>query len=266
MSFFFAALLAGDASRLIPSHRHLDHRLIRLQSLSLSFDLVGNGVTHAAKGIQVLDLYLGAELVSAWRAQREVHFTAHRAFLHIAAAHPQITNNLAQASDVCIGLLRRVHIGLRYDLHQGHTGPVDVDQTVITHVCQLAGILLQVHPADPDAPGLITHINVQVSTNTQRQLVLRDLVTLGQVGVEVVLAGKEVVRLNRTVQRQTSHHSVPNGVFVDGWQGPRHAQADWTYVRVWRGTEGVGTASTEHLTGGVQLHVDFHPNDGLVRH
>jgi hypothetical protein len=68
-------------------------------------------------------------------------------------------------------------------------------------VGELAGILFQVDAADaypPLFPRL--QLDVKPAIRRQRQLELADLVRLGQVRVEVVLAGEDVMALYCTVQ------------------------------------------------------------------
>ena len=100
----------------------------------------------------------------------------------------------------------------------------------------------------------------------QGQVVLADLVALGQVGIEVVLAvpARELGR--RGADGQAGGEDVLDGLPVDDRQRPRQAEADRAGPRVGRRLGDVGRAAAEHLRGGLQLDVDLDADDRLVAH
>ncbi len=105
----------------------------------------------------------------AARAERPVRFThrnidvgAQAALLHIPVTGTEVTQNRANLGDVGLGLLGGAQIGLRYDLHQRHTGSIEIDerQSGVLIVQRLAGVLLEMQPLDADTDRLaIGYIN-----------------------------------------------------------------------------------------------------------
>ncbi len=70
-----------------------------------------------------------------------------------------------------------------------------------------------------------------------RQLHLADLIALGQVRVEVVLAGKHVVLADFGVHCQAELDGHAHGFLVQHRQYARHAQVDEAGLRVGLGAE-----------------------------
>ena len=92
---------------------------------------------------------------------------------------------------------------------------------------------------------------------------LRDLVALGQVGIEVVLAGEDGALAHFAVDGQRGQRGELDGLGVEHRQRAGQAQADRADVGVGRRAEMIG-ATAEGLGSGEQLHVDFESDDGLV--
>ena len=107
--------------------------------------------------------------------------------------------------------------------------------------------------------------DVQPSVDSERLLVLGDLIALGQVGVEVVLAGEDAGGLDAAVQRQRRPHGVGDGDLVDDRQGAGEPEADFAHRGVGCGFGGSDDgAAAEHLGAGLELGVDLQPDDGFV--
>ena len=92
---------------------------------------------------------------------------------------------------------------------------------------------------------------------------LGDLVALGQVGIEVVLAGEDGALADFTTQGQGGQGSELDRLFVEHRESARQSQADGADIGVGSGAELVG-ATAECLGGGEQLDVDLESYDGLV--
>ena len=87
--------------------------------------------------------------------------------------------------------LRGAQIRFRYDLDQRCPGAVEIHarQPAQPLVQRLAGVLLQVRARDADALGAaVIQDDVESALRHDRQLVLADLIALGQIRIEVVLA------------------------------------------------------------------------------
>ncbi len=84
----------------------------------------------------------------------------------------------------------------------GTRAPVEVHERrlrpgELPFVDELPGVLLHVDPRDPDPLRLPVDLDVDVAAQGERQLVLGDLVRLGEVRVEVVLPGEDAPALHR---------------------------------------------------------------------
>ena len=98
----------------------------------------------------------------------------------------------------------------------------------------------------------------------ERQVVLADLVALGQVRVEVVLAVPAGRLRRRRLDGEPGRQDVLDGPAVDDRQRARQPEADRADVGV-RGGAVVGRrAAAEHLGDGPQLAVHLDADDGLV--
>ncbi len=160
----------------------------------------------------------------------------------------------------------RANVRLGDDFQQRDAGTVIVHQAVTPDVKELTGVLLQVGAGDADAATLAVHFDLKPAVVAKGQLVLRDLITLWQIGVTVVLPGKDRVFGNLTIQSQSGHDGKFYRLAVDDRQRARHPHADRANVRVGRLAKDAGIARAEHLGLGLKLHVDFHADDGFVLH
>ena len=115
----------------------------------------------------------------------------------------------------------RAHVGLGDDLEQRRAGAVQVDAGPVAGeverralrrgrvvfgsgdaVDRLAGVFFQVGACQVDAMELIADEELERAALHHRRLVLADLVALGQVGIEVVLAREDRQRRDRGVDRE----------------------------------------------------------------
>src|SRR5579859_1894620 len=152
------------------------------------------------------------------------------------------------------------------DLHQGHAGPVVVhegmgrlvDPAAPADVGRLARVLLEMGAQDPHPPATR---RLQPAVDVDRLVVLGDLVVLGHVRIEVVLAVEDR-RLHLAVQRRADPHGVLDRGAVQHRQRSGQAEADRADVRVGLVAERVA-APAEELGLGPQLAVDLEPDDRL---
>ncbi len=132
---------------------------------------------------------------------------------------------------------------------------------------ELAGILFEVDAADAHQALALRGEDGEAAVPRQGLLVLRDLVALGQVGIEVVLAGEDAGGVDLAAQRQGDAQAVLDGALVDDGQDAGHAGADRADGDVGLRHGGIDDAAgAEHLRAGIQLGVDFQSDDGFVFH
>ena len=127
--------------------------------------------------------------------QVDVGVDPQAAFLHVAVGDAEVVQQQFQLGQIGLGLGRRAHVGLADDFQERRAGPVQVDAAVglaghfVVHA--LAGVFFQVGADDADPLGRKLALGIadlQPAVVAQRQVVLADLVALGQVGIVVVLA------------------------------------------------------------------------------
>ena len=146
---------------------------------------------------------------------------------------------VSQPAQVFAGGLGAADVRLADDFHQRYAGAVQVYPAdgPVRVVNELAGILFHVNAGDADAQGPAVDLDVQVPVGGDGQLVLRDLVALGQVGVKVVFAGEAAFRFDGAVGCQGHFDGVVHHLSVQHRQHAGHSQAHRTGVAVGGGAE-----------------------------
>src|ERR1700685_1520994 len=97
----------------------------------------------------------------------------------------------------------------------------------------------------------------------QRLVVLRNLVALGQVRIEIILACKNRSLIDAAIQSHRRERGELDRFAVQYRQSSRHAQADGTDIGIWRSAKARG-AGAENLRSGQKLDVNFESDDWLV--
>ena len=193
---------------------------------------------------------------------------AQRAFFHVAVAHAGVEDDLLQPRQVFPGLVGRSDVGLADDFDQRHAGAVQVDRGPFAAVGQavvqaLARVFFQVHARDADLLRAVRGFDLDVAVLGQRLVVLRNLIALGQVGIEVVLAREDGGFANLAVQRGRGEDGELHRALVQHRQSTRHSQAHRTDIGVGRIAE-VRRAAAKDLSLRQQLDVDFQSDDRFV--
>ena len=131
----------------------------------------------------------------------------------------QVLQDRSQPHHVLARLVGAAKLGFAHDLHQGHTSAVEVHERALRLVDgalveQLAGVLLQMGPRDAAAPRLAIDLELEVALAAERQVVLRDLVTLGQVRIEVVLTVELREFRDLAAERQPGPDGLLHGAHI----------------------------------------------------
>ena len=129
---------------------------------------------------------------------------------------------------------------------------------------ELGYVLFHVDALDADAAPLSIDRDLQVAVGAEREVVLRNLVPLHQIGVGVVLAVEFAVLGDAAVQSESNHDDRLDGLAVYDGQGARQPEANGTDPRVGLGVLVVGRAGAVHLAAGAQLSMHFQPDHGLI--
>ena len=207
MRVLLAAHGLREAALRIPQPGFLHHRLAPIQHSGLAPDLVLDGLAHVFERVDVLQFGLGAQLLGAVQSQGHVGVATKRSFFHVAVADAQGSHQGAQRAHVLGRFFRRANVGLAHDLDQRHARAVEVHETDARIVVDvLARVVLQVDAGQADAPWLASHAKLNRAAFAQRLFVLRDLKSLGQVRIEVVLARETTARPDVRTHGQTQAH------------------------------------------------------------
>ena len=202
--------------------------------------------------------------------QIDVGVDAQAAFLHVAVGDAQVGEQQLELGQIGLGFGRRAHVGLADDFQQRRAGPVQIDAAVglagqlVVHA--LAGVFFQVGPDDADPLRLDAPLGIadfEPAVVAERQIVLADLIALGQVGIVIVLAVPLGEGGDLAVQRHRGSQAQGEGLGVHHRQRAGHADADRAGLRV-GGRAELGAAAAEQLGPRGQLHVDFESDhDGV---
>ena len=201
---FLAAHHARLAAVGVEQHGGLLDAAAVLQRLDLPADFVVDRLLQEAERVEVLDLAAGAEFRLPDRAHRDVGVDAEAAFLHVAVADADPGHQRVQRAGVGHGLGAGAHLRLGDDFQQRRAGAVEVDagHAVEVLVQRLAGVLFQVGAGEVDASFPPSPRDPRARRPRRWASQLADLVALGQVGVEVVLAVEHVDAVERRADRQ----------------------------------------------------------------
>ena len=176
--------------------------------------------------------------------QIHVRVDPQASFLHVAVGDAEIFEQQLHLGEIGLGLGRRAHVGLRDDFQQRRAGPVQVDAAVglagLLVVHALAGILFQMSPDDADLLRLDASLGIadlQPAVMAERQIVLADLIPLGQVGVVILLAVPFGERRDLAIQGQGRSQRQFESLAIHHRQRAGHARADGAGLRVRRRAE-----------------------------
>src|SRR4051812_14729266 len=105
-----------------------------------------------------------------------------------------------------------------------------------------------------------------MSVVTERKIILADLISFGQIRIEVLFAVPFGERRDLAVQTQGGLHPQMEGTFIEYGQGTRQAKANGAGLNVRLIRIECGRASAKYFRLRLQLNMDFQPNDNFVRH
>jgi len=232
----------------------LDHPAAGEQYGRLPLDLRVHSTLDRAQRVDVLGLTARAPRLTR-SGQRHIDVAAQRALLHAHVRHPERAHQVAQLGDVGTGDEGGERSGaddrLGHDLDERDPGAVVVDEGVVgtvdasggsTGMGQLAGVLLHVDALDldPEVARAVVGLDrdIEPAVEAQRLVVLADLVVLGHVRIEVVLAREPAPLRDAAVERQAHADRRLHGCAVDDGHRPGKTEAYRADLRVGIGTEG----------------------------
>ena len=170
--------------------------------------------------------------------------------------------------EVGVGLFGSAHVRLGNDFAERRAAAVVVNVGLgggfgEAFMQIFGGVFFKMEARDADALLCAFMIDLDPAICGEGQLVLRDLVALGQIGIEIVFAGEARMLVDGAIQGERGAHGQFDSAFVQNRQRAGQAEADRAHIRVGRIAEAVG-AGAENLGVGQKLDVDFQADDGLV--
>ena len=178
----------------------------------------------------------------------------------------QVTS-VCSALGVGHGLGAGAHVRLGDDLQQRRAGAVEVDagHAVEIFVQRFAGIFFQVGAGEvDDRASRVTNLDLQRAALDDGLVQLADLVALGQVGIEVILALEHVTRLSVAPMARPNliaHSTAP--LFNTG-STPGSAMST---AHAWvLGSAPKAVLRRKKSWNGGELGMDFQPDDDFPLH
>ena len=151
-----------------------------------------------------------------------------------------------------------MYVRLGDDLNERHTGAIQIDERFGRRVNQLSRVFFHVNPTQADAADM--------SARRQRLFELRDLISLRQVGIEIVLARENRARMNLAPVGDGRAQRQLHRLAVQHRQRARISEANGAGVGVGRSSERQG-AGTEDFRGRQETGVHFQTDDRFpLRH
>src|SRR4029077_2838423 len=117
-----------------------------------------------------------------------------------------------------LGGSAQVRLGNNFDQRNSAAVEIDVAPAVgirKTFVETLARVIFHVQAGDADGLFLAADFNFERAQGGQRQLVHRDLIALGQIGIEIVFARKSRAGLNFAPDRKRRSQSQLQRALVE---------------------------------------------------
>ena len=176
----------------------------------MTFDFIINGLFDKTEGIQILDFRSGSKLLLAFGADRHIGSAAHMAFFHVTTADPHGGQDRMHFFHVGFGLFRTGQFRFADNFHQRNSCPVEIDTAGIAVFLmqEFPCILLEMNSGNADLFLPLIRADFQVSTFTNRTLVLGNLVGLREIRVKVIFSGKLRISPDAAACGQSQLHCI----------------------------------------------------------
>lgn len=194
------------------------------------------------------------------------------AFLHVTIGNATIDHGVADGRQVGERLLRRVHRRLRDNLHERRAGAVIVDQRISGVVVQFPHVFLEVNARERDFFVLTHHVagragefDFDRTAETDRLIVLRDLIIFRRVGIEILFTVPFADGRDVAAEKQTRFDDRIEGRFIHHRQRAGERKHDRIGQRIGLVTKARADAR-ENFGMSFNLNVNLQTDDGFVVH
>ena len=146
--------------------------------------------------------------------------------MHVAVANAQPHHQGVQRARVLHRFDAGTHVGLGHDFQQRGARAVEVDAglTGVVLVQRLTSVFFQMGAGELHGVFFVAHKKPNVPALHHRRFVLADLIALGQIRIEVVLACKDALFGHLGIHRQTETNGAFHRAFVHHRQGAGQSQ------------------------------------------
>src|SRR5580658_1817669 len=129
------------------------------------------------------------------------------AFLHVATRNLDILKDLLQFGKERERFLGAADIWLGNDFDERSSAAVQIDIGIFVRVLEpvvnaLAGVIFHVYTRDADALAGAVDLDFDKPMFSERLIILRNLVTLGKVGIKIILPRENRFGIHGTVQSE----------------------------------------------------------------
>jgi hypothetical protein len=155
---------------------------VEASSLTLPF-IIQSG-NDFFEGVKVFDFDLGPKLWGSMEAKGDVGVASEASFLHVAFTHPRIAHATFKALEVVMSFLGGPDLGHPYNLDERHACTVEVNVGMSFCVNVLTCIFFEVDAFEGN--GFST-AEADASSQSEWEIILADLVALGEIGIVVML-------------------------------------------------------------------------------
>ncbi len=163
------------------------------------------------------------------------------------------------------------HVGLGNDFKQWHACPVEIDAAHVLEILvqRLARVLFEVGPRQANRFLSALRQNSDFSPFDDRELVLADLVALGKVRIEIVLAGEDRAAIDvfgiSPIHGQAKTYRFSYCLAIRDRKHARQGDVHCIRLRVGRRSKR-GRSPREHLRHSRELRVSLKADDDFPVH
>ncbi len=199
------------------------------------------------------------------RPHAHVDVATDHALFHVAIAHAAIDEDVLEGVEIFVGHVRAGDVGFGDDFQQRHAGAVEIHAAVAVEMEIFADVLLEMRAGDAHAGDAALELKIHVAADGGGLVVLCDLIILGRVGIEIILAVELGKARDAAIQQVARQRGQAQALVIGHGQDAGQAEADRADVGVGRGAKFIG-ATAPHLRFRFELDVRFQPDDSFVVH
>ena len=240
----------------------------RFDNADLTVDFKIQRLANEAERIHILDFSLRAKLFLSARTHADVGIATQRTFLHIAIADARVEDDFLQPGEVFVRLRGGSDIGFADNFDERDSTAIQVDGCTFTGIRKplvqaLTRVLFEMQSSDADVLSSGCGRNLDLAKLCQGLVVLRNLITLGQIGIKIILAREDRCLINAAAQRHRRQHREIYRLTIQYWQRSGKTKAYRANVSIWWIAK-ARRARAENFAHRQKLDVHFQADHRLI--